>query len=98
MHTMGSRNEKRCRDRKYKEKLKHLYEKNSWMVSKYDPKDPRCRKDISKVYYKRNYWKKGAKKYLRRQSNRTIRNAAFDNIPLRGCNYKKNYDLWWELY
>ena len=54
--------------------------------------------DITKVYYKRFYWTRGVKKYLRRQSNKAIRNATFDELPTRGCGYKKKYDLWWELY
>lgn len=98
MQKESSRNTKRHRDKKYKEKLKHLHKINSWMVSKYDPEDDYCRKDITKVYYRRFYWTKGVKKWLRRQSNKAIRNATFDEIPHKGCGYKKKYDLWWELF
>ena len=98
MQRNDSRNTKRNRDRRYKEKLKRLYKVNSWMVSKRDPEDDFCRRDITKVYYKRFYWTNGVKKWLRRQSNKAIRNATFDEIPMKGCGYKKKYDLWWELY
>lgn len=99
MRKQCSRNERRNRDYKHKKKLENLYKINDWKVRKFDPEnnDFHCTRDITKVYYQRLYWKGGTKKWLRRQSNKVIRNATFDEIPQRGNGYKKKYDLWWKL-
>lgn len=37
----------------------------------------------------------GYSKSLRKISNRKVRR---NDIPLKGCSYKKVFDYWWELY
>lgn len=99
--------ESRCSDRYYnKKKHKRDAEKLAWYY--YDrwyypyccPKDKYGRTcDLTSedmVWVKRYYRGARKSKYLKRQSNKSVRNYS-DEIQ-NGSSYKKLFNYWWELY
>lgn len=49
------------------------------------------------AYYKRDNGYQARKKLLKRQSNKKIRKFVSEEA-LKGGEYKKVFDYWWELY
>ena len=101
----GERSRKIIRDRKYKMKLKKLYE--IWplyCVCFYEPTDEwRTGITVNKPHYRKKGWKKHSgrkniKRYYKNMSNRLVRRSAYDDVPLKGNGYRKEYDLWMKLY
>lgn len=95
------RSTKRERDKKYKERMKYLYDNLGHLIS--SPVDPVDRygyytKDLNEITRYKRYWFTGTgKKYHKRQSNKAVRRSKDISVRNRG-NYKKVYDLWWEVY
>lgn len=95
------RSTKRERDKKYKERMKYLYDALGHLVS--SPVNPVDRygyytKDLNEITRYKRYWFTGTgKKYHKRQSNKAVRRSKDISVRNRG-NYKKVYDLWWEVY
>lgn len=87
------RSTKRERDKKYKERMKYLYDALGHLVSSPVDKYGYYTKDLNEITYYKRYWFTGTgKKYHKRQSNKAVRRSK--NIPVRGRGYyKKIYDL-----
>lgn len=38
------------------------------------------------------------RRYFKKYSNKKVRRAKYDDIPMKGNNYRKQFDYWWTLY
>lgn len=36
--------------------------------------------------------------YFKKYSNRKVRRAKYDDIPMKGNGYRRQFDYWWTLY
>lgn len=90
---------KRQRDIYYKNKLKRIVCNNGNCYTcsvKGVNRDGEC--DIENIVYYKKYYNSRRKQHLQKASNKIIRKISiYENIQ-NGCNYKKYYDLEWELY
>ena len=39
-----------------------------------------------------------ARTYFKKYSNRKVRRANYDVIPMKGNGYRRQFDYWWTLY
>lgn len=39
-----------------------------------------------------------ARNYFKRYSNRKVRRMKYDDIPMKGNGYRRQFDYWWTLY
>lgn len=39
-----------------------------------------------------------ARSYFKKYSNRKVRRAKYDDIPMKGNGYRRQFDYWWTLY
>ena len=87
------RSTKRERDKKYKERMKYLYDNLGHLIS-----SPVDKEDLDGVAYYKRYWFTGTeKKYHKRQSNKAVRRSKDISVRNRG-NYKKVYDVEREIH
>mgnify|MGYP004668552823 CR=1 FL=1 len=90
------RSTKRERDKKYKERMKYLYDTLGHLVSSPVDKYEYYTENLDGVAYYKRCWFAGTK-YHKRQSNKAVRRSK--DIPVRGRGYyKKIYDVEWEIY
>lgn len=79
---------------KHKDKMKNLYETIKNRRRRPDPVWIECRDSkVLKSYYKR-YYRDRTSKYLKQQSNKTIRRHKTELYKGNQCH--KLYDFWWE--
>lgn len=90
------RSTKRERDKKYKERMKHLYSMSADMVTPVDRYGHYVKSNDEISYYRRVYYSKRAA-YHKKQSNKAIRKNKNVSVRDRG-NYKKVYDVEWEIH
>ncbi len=91
---------KRIRDKKYRRKLRKLWENNksyypspSYPVDKFGEYIDENEEGF--IRYQRQYSPRRAK-YLRKVSNKKVRKGK--NFSTKGSGYKRVYDLWYELW
>lgn len=103
IYRSSSRENKRNNDERAKRKNREIWEihKNRFYHPfGYYPVDKHGRytnEESEIAYYKRYDTPHPLTKFLKRQSNKKVRNIDPD-VALRGGEYKKVYDYWWELY
>lgn len=93
-------NTKRERKRKYKDKLKRMSKDQYGMVCECYSKDRNiCYSDETseETYYRRWYFKGKYKAWLKHRANKAAR-RKIDNVPNKGCWYKKLSEIMWELW
>jgi hypothetical protein len=76
---------------KSKEKLIQLNHTANWIYVSYDE---------DKKYYSRRFSGQKVKRDTKQQSRRRVRNRvkALSDFSIKGCEYRRLYDYWWELW
>lgn len=82
---------RRRAERRYKKKLKFLYERIPYFPSG----AYKVEKD-GKTYYRR-YYRGKASSYLKRLSSKRNRRHTLESVNQRAY-YRRVFDYWWELY
>ena len=98
--SIATNRDKEERSKKHREKLWKIHSHRFYHPFGYYPvgEGGRFTDDEDEIlFYRRYSCHPKYRKYLKRQSNKAVRRMDQEEL-LRGSDYKKLFDLWWELY